>query len=161
MFANQKQLTIDMVPQDFEVAIRYSAGQWVVEKPQELARRLPDDLQPIAGAHPEWPNKERHDTVTWKLDPDGPDASVYFQFPPRLFLNVPNSGDTSLSKDMTAAIDGRGGTLTLELDVSADRRTQPYYYAVWIQPRDPKFGTGAYAVGLPGRNPPPEINIGP
>ena len=123
-----------------KLGIHKEKGQWVVDTPPKKVTRGVD-------------------TVEWEIHGSKKDAvAAFFQFPAvDLFTNMPGRDD--LTKHRTAKISGPGETLTLLVSASADRRQNPYYYAVWVN--DPSLpGGGAYAVGG-DRNPPPEIIVGP
>lgn len=110
------------------------------------------------------------DTIEWSFAPDSGPVSAHFQFTYRdkhpLFkaggFSRDNKGNArpggGLTRDKTAVLKP-GETLVLDVHDDACRRTNPHYYAVWIQ--DPSLPDGGtYAVG-PDLNPPPDVTVGP
>lgn len=128
----------------WDVRIHKVQGQWVVETPRGKVNR-------------------ETDTVRWTLESRQKGVSARFQFPAGLFVNPDRARRQTrtrpLTRHKTTHMEASGNRLSLKVDPQADRRKNPFYYAVWINDASLPHG-GAFAVGG-DRNPPPEVVVGP
>ena len=100
------------------------------------------------------------DTIEWTLVLDrhtrGKRISAHFQFAHEDLVEAFKK-PSDLTRDLTAVIKAPGGKLELKVRKDACPRENPRYYAVWIQDETLRHG-GVYAIG---KNPPPEMQVGP